>query len=471
MRIAYTCNSDTDVCVINADGTEQANLTADSERMESYPDWALDGRIVFMSDRDVSEKARYSEIYIMNPDGTDVIRLTSDEKAYNANPAISPDGTRIAYESDRDVATGSEIYVMNLDGSDTVRITNDDSWNQNPVWSPDGAMLLFAMSGGDGNIDLYTINLDGSNKFRLTQDVGEDGGLRLGHTWLPAPIGMESVTRENQPSVRIAPPRGSDAVSNGVLFVAASFNCDDCLEAGLYFVTFDGANLSKLPISGFYPAWAPDFKRYAFVQGGELYIANADSTSPIQITHSYLGLSSLDWSDDGKQILADCIPYGQHDACLIDVETGLIQNITEDIIYGSGVPFPSWFSEERILIGALLLDPVGVSISSVFTPGRASPDATRYAAILRKQLVIMNPDGSDQKKLTSDPTTKGFPIWSPDGSLVIYTVAPGDGRLYLWAARADGVNPPYQLVARPIAPGPAERPDAIDTWYGYSWAP
>ncbi|MBN1430128.1 MAG: PD40 domain-containing protein [Anaerolineae bacterium] len=470
-RLAYTCNNGTDVCVINIDGTEQANLTADSERMESYPDWTMDGRIVFMSNRDVSDKGRYSELYIMNPDGTGVALLTHDEKAYNANPSVSPDGTRIVYESDRDVANKSEIYIMNIDGSDNVRITTDDSWNQNPVWAPDGHSLLFAMSGGDGNIDLYTINLDGSNKFRLTQNVGEDGGLRLGHTWLPEPIGVENIKREAESSFAISLPTGSGATSNGLLFAANSFNCPSCLEAGIYFVTFDGANLVKLPVSGFYPAWAPDFTRFAFVQNGELYIANADGSSPTQLTHSFLGLSSLDWSDDEKQILANCMPYGQHDACLIDTETGLVRNITEDITHGSGIPYPSWFSSDRILIGAVLLDPLGVQISTVFTPGRASPDGTRYAAILKKQLVIMNPNGSDQNKLTSDPTTKGFPIWSPDGSLVFYSVASGDGHLYLWASRADGANPPYQLVARPIGPGPLERPEVIDTWYGYSWAP
>lgn len=470
-RIAYTCNGGTDVCVANVSGTEQANLTADSPLMESYPDWTADGRIVFMSNRDVATNGRYSEIYIMNPDGTSVARLTNDERAYNASPSTSPDGTRVVYESNRDNSLGSDLYIMNIDGSDTVRITTDGAWKQNPVWSPDGSLLLFAMSGGDGNIDLYTINLDGSNKFRLTQDVGEDGGLRLGQVWLPTTKAIEGIKRENAPSFEVRPPRGSDAVSNGVLFAASSFNCADCLETGLYFVAFDGANLTKLPISGFYPAWAPDFKRYAYVQNGELFIANADSSEPAQITHSFMGLSSLDWSTDGNQILAGCLPYNQHDVCLIDVETGLTKNITERIDHGSGIPYPSWFNPERILIGQVLVDPIGVQISTVFTPGRASPDALRYAGILRRQLVIMNPDGSDQRSLTRDATTKGFPIWSPDGSLVIYTVAPGDGRLYLWAARVDESNPPYQLVARPIAPGPSERPDAVNTWFGYSWAP
>ena len=51
-----------------------------------------------MSNREVSDKGRYSEIYVMNPDGTSGTRLTNDEKAYSANPTVSPDGARIVYE-------------------------------------------------------------------------------------------------------------------------------------------------------------------------------------------------------------------------------------------------------------------------------------------------------------------------------------------------------------------------------------
>jgi hypothetical protein len=284
-------------------------------------------------------------------------------------------------------------------------------------------------------------------------------------------VGRTGLATEKQLSFTINLPDGSSAVSNGVLLATNSFNCEDCLETGIYFATYDGANLQKLPISGFYPAWSPTFTKIAYVVNGELWIANADSSQPTQVTHASYNLSSLEWSHDGKKILANCQPYGQHDACLIDIETGAIQNILEPMIFGSGIPYPSFFSAERILIGAQILDLIGVQVGTTSVPGRNSPDEKRFAAIVKKQAVLMNADGSNQVALTTDSSTKGFPIWSPDSGLVIFTVAPGDGRLYLWAARADGSAPPYQLVARPIAEGPTSKPSSLTIYYGYSWAP
>jgi TolB protein len=52
------------------------------------------------------------------------VRLTYDP-AEDYWPAWSPDGTQIAFHSDRDVSLSLEIYVMNADGSDPVRLTNN----------------------------------------------------------------------------------------------------------------------------------------------------------------------------------------------------------------------------------------------------------------------------------------------------------------------------------------------------------
>jgi TolB protein len=89
------------------------------------------GRIAFTSLRDGNW-----EIYVMNADGTGLTRLTNHH-ADDRRPAWSPDGTRIAFVSNRDLARGNfnwEIYVMNADGTGVTRLTNhpdDDRW---PDW-------------------------------------------------------------------------------------------------------------------------------------------------------------------------------------------------------------------------------------------------------------------------------------------------------------------------------------------------
>ena len=85
-------------------------------------------RIAFVSDRDGD-----SDIYVMNADGSGVVRLTKDS-AEDWLPAWSPDGGRVAFASDRD--GDFEIYVMNADGSGVVQLTDNSDHDLMPAWSP-----------------------------------------------------------------------------------------------------------------------------------------------------------------------------------------------------------------------------------------------------------------------------------------------------------------------------------------------
>ncbi len=470
-QIAYSCNNQTDVCVINADGTGRQVLTGDEDAADWFPGWTRDNRIVFMSTRDVdTTQGRRSEIYIMNADGTEVTRLTEDKTAYNAYPSVSPDGKIITFESSTADNPKSEIYLMNTDGSNRTQITSDPAWNQIPVWTSDGARILFAGDFGEGNIDLHIVNSDGTNRISLTADLGEDGGMRWGHAWLPIDIPLVDYLVENEPSLIVTAPRGSAAVTNAVVFGSNGFNCPNCLESGIYIIGFDGANLTRLPIEGEYPTWAPDFTRIAFVKGGELYIANVDGADVTQMTHAYHELSSLSWHPDGAFILADCSPYGQHDICLIDAATGVLSNLTEEITFGRGVPYPTWFGQ-RIIAGSSVLDLTGQLVDSLPASASASPDGARLAFIENDQLVVSDLNGENKTALTNDGATKAFPVWSSDGGLIIYTTAPGDGRLYLFAVQTGGGSQPYQLSPSPIGLGPENLDDPIEAYYGYSWGP
>jgi Tol biopolymer transport system component/tRNA A-37 threonylcarbamoyl transferase component Bud32 len=116
-------------------------------------------RIVFQSDRD---DGRY-QIYSMDPDGANVVRLTRDAWN-NASPALSPDGQKIVFTSDRD--RSSHLYVMSADGGETARLTFGLR-EENAAWSPDGREIAY-QGVPDLRTVVYVMNSDGTGSHTIT---------------------------------------------------------------------------------------------------------------------------------------------------------------------------------------------------------------------------------------------------------------------------------------------------------------
>ncbi|HEX6625989.1 MAG TPA: hypothetical protein VF064_19890, partial [Pyrinomonadaceae bacterium] len=91
------------------------------------------GKVAFVSNRDGDD-----EIFTMNADGSEQTQLTVNA-ASDTRPDWSPDGTKIVFESSRD--GNSEIYVMNADGTGQTRLTTHTASDSQPVWSPDGTRI------------------------------------------------------------------------------------------------------------------------------------------------------------------------------------------------------------------------------------------------------------------------------------------------------------------------------------------
>lgn len=140
-----------EVWLMNADGTKQRQIKALEGRA---PEFMQDGRLLFQS------KASPSQISIANIDGSNVIQLTNDD-TNNKSPKISPDGSQIAYLSNRD--GNQEVYIMNLDGSNQKRLTFNRVEEWDPAWSADGSKVFFSSQNVHGFYDIYKVNKDGSS--------------------------------------------------------------------------------------------------------------------------------------------------------------------------------------------------------------------------------------------------------------------------------------------------------------------
>ena len=135
--IAYVCRTG-GICVMNMDGTNTRQLTLGYDHV---PRWSHDGtRIAYF--RYVSGSYQYNyEVYVMNADGSNQVNVTNSPNTCDWLPDWSPDDSKIAFT--RWTTPYEEyIYVMNADGTDAHAVTGNE-YNSHAVWSHDVYFICF----------------------------------------------------------------------------------------------------------------------------------------------------------------------------------------------------------------------------------------------------------------------------------------------------------------------------------------
>lgn len=110
-------------------------------------------------------KGSGSDIYIVTG-GKPTKRLTHGQ-GENVSPTWSPDGSQLAFVSDR--AGGPQIYVMSASGGGARRLSMAGGYNSTPHWGVNNLVTFASMT--DGGSDIFTVDMSGT-MVRITQDQG-----------------------------------------------------------------------------------------------------------------------------------------------------------------------------------------------------------------------------------------------------------------------------------------------------------
>lgn len=169
-RVGYVSAATTGLVQATGEGVEAA-LPPGAGSVDSDAS-AGNGGLVWVSKRAVRDGAeRDGEIWYLR-DGTRVPARLTDDATADTRPALSPDGSSVAFVSER---TGSkDIFVIGVDGRGLRQVTSGPAAEDSPSWSPDGGRLVFSGTGEDPAGDLYTVPAGGGPPTRLTNDPGAD---------------------------------------------------------------------------------------------------------------------------------------------------------------------------------------------------------------------------------------------------------------------------------------------------------
>lgn len=180
-----------EVHLIGADGSNERPLVPPlPPAIDSSPAWSPDGsKIAF-----VRSQGSESQILVVNADGTNLTQLTPLDGRSDFDPDFSPDGSTIVFASDRDGPP--QLYLMNADGTNQRRLTSTPLSDRDPAWSPDGSWIAFERfqdSSDSHTIDkgpgeIMVVDPSGQNLRNLTNDPEDDDEP----SWQPLGAGADT---------------------------------------------------------------------------------------------------------------------------------------------------------------------------------------------------------------------------------------------------------------------------------------
>lgn len=332
------------------------------------------------------------DIYLQRTGGEKAVNLTADSKDDDTQPALSPDGAKIAFRSERE---GGGLFIMEATGENPRRIARQGYL---PAWSPDGQSIVYS----DVNFIVPSSRLSPASRLHILDLAsGAERKLETGDAMQPkwSPHGY-----------RIAYWGLAAGVERDIFTV-------DARSGAPVQVTND-------PALDWNPVWSPagDYLYFLSDRGGAMNVwrVRIDERSgqtrgdPEPVTTPADSVAYLSFAADGRSF-AYAQARQRTNLFVVGYDAARQQVTGEPALVGSGAHNMTVFSlspDDRRLV----YDTVG--------------DA-------QEDLWIMNSDGSGRRRLTDDPFKDRSPAWSPNGEAIVF-MSDRSGRLDDWTIRPDG---------------------------------
>lgn len=352
------------------------------------------------------------DIYVMPIGGGTPTRI-AEGLSYEQQPRWSPDGTRIAFVSDR--AGGDNIWIMNADGSAKKQLTKEDFRLLNqPSWSPDGRYIVakkhFTTTRSLGTGEVWLYHVDGGSGVQLVKRVNDKWQKELGEPTF-APDGKHIYFTRN------ITPGGTFQYaqdSNKPLFAIESYE----LETG------DTLRVSGGIGGAVRPNPSPDGKYLAFVRRerakSKLYVRDLASGNErkildlpdqdMQETWAVTGVyPNMDWTADSREIVL--------------WTGGKLKRVS--LADGSARDIPFRISDDRVVADSLH-PKVEAAPDSFQTKmvrwAQVSPDGRQVVFESLGKLWLKANGAGAPRRLTrgNDNTLEAWPSWSRDGRTLAF---------------------------------------------------